>query len=152
MTDDTAHSAPLPRLDDLLCFVVHSTEFAFNRVYRRPLQQLGLTYPQYLAMVVLWTEDALTVGQIGERLRLDSSTLTPLLKRLEALGMIRRERSGEDERRVIVRLTQAGRELSARADEVMTCMRAAIGMGSDELATLLGTLQRLRDQLDRATA
>ena len=108
-----------PRLDELLCFLVYSTGSAFNRAYRKPLERIGLTYPQYLVMVVLWTEDALTVGRIGERLRLDSGTLTPLLKRLEGAGLVQRERSAADERRVIVRLTARGGALRAEAGAVM---------------------------------
>ena len=139
-------------LDELLCFLVYSTGFAFNRIYRKPLEKLGLTYPQYLVMVVLWAQDGLTVGQIGERLRLDSSTLTPLLKRLDALGLVSRERSTEDERRVNVRLTARGRGLRRGAGAVTDCVAEAVGMSRAELAALMGQMQTLRDRLEAAAA
>ena len=94
-----------PNLDDHLCFAIYSTGFAFNRIYRRALQNLGLTYPQYLVMVALWGGDRVTVGRLGQQLALETSTLTPLLKRLETLGFLKRTRSEQDERRVIVATT-----------------------------------------------
>lgn len=139
-----------PRLDELLCFLVYSTSSAFNRAYRKPLEQLGLTYPQYLVMVVLWAGDGLTVGQIGERLRLDTGTLTPLLKRLEALGMITRERSPEDERRVIVRLTKQGDALRTSARDALDCVAGALGIGADEYASLMARMRALRGNLENA--
>lgn len=145
-------SPSAPRLDDLLCFLVQSTGFAFNRAYRQPLERLGLTYPQYLVMVVLWSDDGLTVGQIGERMRLDSGTLTPLLKRLEALGMVSRRRSAEDERRVIVTLTAQGSALREQAGTVMRCMSEAVGMAEADAAALMGQLRSLRDTLERAAS
>ena len=141
-----------PELDDLLCFLVYSTGFAFNRVYRKPLERLGLTYPQYLVMVVLWAKDAQTVGQIGERLSLDTGTLTPLLKRLEALGMVARERSPDDERRVIVKLTNKGRKLREEAGEVNRCIAEAVGMSEDEIALLMNRMRELRRRLEDAAA
>lgn len=149
----TKRSAPPPpALDELLCFLVQSTGFAFNRVYRRQLERLGLTYPQYLAMLVLWAEDALTVGQIGERVRLDSGTLTPLLKRLEAMGLVSRARSPEDERRVIVRLTDKGHELRARAGDVSKGVTDAVGLGASEASSLMRQMRTLRDNLEGAAA
>jgi DNA-binding MarR family transcriptional regulator len=149
----TKRSAPPPPvLDDLLCFLVYSTGFAFNRVYRKPLEQLGLTYPQYLVMVVLWADDALTVGQIGERLRLDSGTLTPLLKRLEAMGFVARERSSEDERRVIVKLTDKGRDLSGNVGDVVNCIASAVGMTEEDAILLMQKIRELRDHLEKAVA
>ena len=141
---------PPPRLEDLLCFLVHSTGFAFTRVYRRQLEQLGLTYPQYLAMVVLWAEDGLTVGQIGERVKLDSGTLTPLLKRLEGLGLVSRTRSPEDERRVVVRLTAKGSELRDRAGEVMRGVARAVGMEAGEVSSIMRQMRVMRDNLESA--
>lgn len=141
-----------PRPDDLLCFLVYSTGSAFNRAYRKPLAHLGLTYPQYLVMVVLWAEDALTVGQIGERLRLDTGTLTPLLKRLEALGMLSRVRSAEDERRVVVSLTDKGRDLRDRAGAVLEHVTAATGLDARAASSLLEQMQALRDHLEQAAA
>lgn len=107
--------AHCPDLDDLLCFAFHSTAQAIVRANKPMLDALGLTYPQYLVMVVLWAEDDQTVGRIGERLFLESNTLTPLLKRLEAAGYIRRVRSAEDERQVRIRLTDRGRALREQA-------------------------------------
>lgn len=141
---------PAPRLDDLLCFLIHSTGFAFNRAYRKPLEELGLTYPQYLAMIVLWAEDDLTVGAIGDRLRLDSGTLTPLLKRLEAQGMVTRRRSSTDERRVVISLTESGRALRSRAAEVMNCVSQAVDLPDGQIASLMTQLKDLRLNLDRA--
>lgn len=142
--------AAFPDLDDFLCFAVHSTGFAFNRVYRRPLQKLGLTYPQYLVMVALWGEDDVTVGRLGAQVSLDTSTLTPLLKRLEALGLVMRRRSAVDERRVHVALTEQGRALRAKAAEAMACVVAAIGMPEAELRRLTSDIKALRARLDRA--
>ncbi len=107
--------APGLELDEFLCFAIHSTAQAIGRANKPMLDALGLTYPQYLVMVVLWAEDDQTVGQIGDRLFLESNTLTPLLKRLEAAGYITRLRCPEDERQVRIRLTEAGRTLRERA-------------------------------------
>jgi DNA-binding MarR family transcriptional regulator len=150
MTEPARDPSPPLRLDELLCFLVYSTGLAFNRVYRKPLEQLGLTYPQYLVMTVLWAENALTVGQIGERLRLDSGTLTPLLKRLEILGMLSRTRSLEDERRVVVALTRQGRDLSERVGDAMQCISQAVGMNASEVASLMRRMESLRDNLEAA--
>lgn len=141
-----------PQLDELLCFLIHSTGFAFNRVYRGPLERLGLTYPQYLAMLVLWDRDGLTVGQMGERLRLDSGTLTPLLKRLEAMGFVTRRRSLEDERRVVVSLTPEGEALRSKVDEVMGCVSEAVGLPGGEVAELMRRLTDLRGRLEKAAS
>lgn len=142
--------ASQPDLDDLLCFAIYSTGFAFNRVYREPLQRLGLTYPQYVVMMCLWAGDAVTVGQIGERLGLDTNTLTPLLKRLEAMGMLTRRRSAEDERRVIVALTDKGRALRGEAAEVVRCVADAVGMPREDIARLTRDVRALRESLERA--
>lgn len=139
-----------PGLDDLLCFAVHSTGFAFNRLYRRPLQRLGLTYPQYLVMVALWGGDGVTVGQLGERLSLDTSTLTPLLKRLEAMGVLNRRRSDADERRVIVSLTDKGHGLRQEAAEVTRCIAEGAGLHPADLSRLTQEIRALRARLERA--
>jgi DNA-binding MarR family transcriptional regulator len=112
-----AKPQPQPRLDldEFLCFALHSTAQAAVRANKPMLDQLGLTYPQYLVMVVLWAEDHQTVGGIGDKLFLDSSTLTPLIKRLEAAGLVRRARCPEDERQVRVSLTEEGKALEAEA-------------------------------------
>ena len=151
-TNSPADAAAPPRLDDLLCFLIQSTGFAFNRIYRQPLERLGLTYPQYLVMVVLWSQDGLTVGQIGERMRLDSGTLTPLLKRLEAMGMVSRRRSAEDERRVIVTLTKQGSTLREQAGDVMRCVSEAVGLAEGDAVALMSQIRSLRAHLEHAAS
>ena len=147
-----APTKDLPELEQLLCFAVYSTGFAFNRVYRRPLQRLGLTYPQFLVMVALWGEDGVTVGRLGERLSLDTSTLTPLLKRLETMGHLSRRRSDEDERRVLVALTDKGRALRQEAGDVFRCITAAAGMPLADIVRLTDELRTLRSKLEKAAA
>lgn len=144
-----ASQAP-PRLDELLCHLIHSTGFAFNRLYRKPLEKLGLTYPQYLVLVVLWAEDGLTVGELGDRLRLDSGTLTPLLKRLEAQGVVTRRRSTQDERRVVISLTEKGDKLRTVAAEVMQCVSGALDLPAGAVVSLTEGLRELRTRLDQA--
>lgn len=138
------------RLDRQLCFAVYSAGHAFNRAYKPLLDPLGLTYPQYLVMLVLWEQDDRTVGQIGDKLRLDSSTLTPLLKRLEAAGHISRVRDSADERQVRVRLTPSGSALRERAAGVPLAMAGAVGQGNDEIERLKAEIIALRDALSRA--
>src|SRR3569833_4165753 len=122
-----ARSANRPDVSDLLCFAIYSTGHAFNRVYKPLLDELDLTYPQYLVMVALWAENGQTVGQIGDKLFLESSTLTPLLKRLEALGFLTRKRDPEDERQVRLRLTDKGAGLRKKARDVSGCVIEAVG-------------------------
>lgn len=137
------------KLGDFLCFAVYSTGHAFNRVYKPILDRLGITYPQYLVMVALWERDGQTVGQIGESLFLESSTLTPLLKRLEAAGHVRRERDTRDERQVHIHLTEKGRALQADAKDVPSCIFAATGKSIEELIRLQAEIVSLRAALDR---
>lgn len=111
-------------LDNQLCFALHSTSLLMTKVYKPLLQALGLTYPQYLAMMVLWEEDGLTVGEISSRLLTDPGSLTPLLKRLEVEGLLSRTRSREDERVVVVELTHAGRALQDKAMGIPQCILA----------------------------
>jgi MarR family transcriptional regulator, organic hydroperoxide resistance regulator len=139
-------------LDDLLCFAIHSAGFAFNRIYRRPLQRLGLTYPQYLVMIALWGGEGATVGQLGEQLALETSTLTPLLKRLEAMGLVTRRRSEADERRVMVALTEKGRALRKQAADVTGCIAESAGLPLAKLAKLTRDIRALRANLERAAA
>ena len=146
----SAADAPL-RLDNQICFAVYSAAHAFNRVYKPLLDPLGLTYPQYLAMLVLWEGDGVTVSQLGERLALDSGTLTPLLKRLEAQGLVRRLRDVADERRVLLQLTPAGRALKARALAVPAQIVRATGCALDEVASLTARLKALRGQINQST-
>lgn len=153
----TYHSAMLdtqapPRLDSMLCFAVHAAGFALTRAYRRPLQRLGVTYPQYLVLVALWEEDGVTVGRLGERLWLDSNTLTPLLKRLETLGLLTRRRSEADERRVIVALTDEGRAMQHQAAEVTRCIAQAANMPPEAMARLKQELRVLSGNLRAAEA
>ncbi|POX44315.1 MarR family transcriptional regulator [Streptomyces sp. Ru71] len=138
------------RLDRQICFSLHAASRAFNGVYRVILKDLGLTYPQYLAMLVLWERGELPVKKLGEHLRLDSGTLSPLLKRLEAAGYVRRERSAEDERSVRVRLTEEGTALRARALQVPRRIVASTGFELDEIRELRERLDRLTTALDEA--
>lgn len=136
-----------PDLPDLLCFAVYSAGHAFNRVYKPLLESLGLTYPQYLVMVQLWHEDDQTVGALGSRLFLESNTLTPLIKRLEALGWVKRARDPADERQVRVSLTQAGRDLQRQAAAVPGCIARATGLDLAAIGRLTEDVARLRDAL-----
>ena len=143
------HSADMPlRLDNQLCFAVYSTAHAFNRVYKPLLDRLGLTYPQYLVMLVLWERDGVPVKDIGERLFLDSGTLTPLLKRLEAAGLIKRTRSTEDERQVLIALTQQGQALRETARAVPQAILASSACSLSELSAMKNELIALRDKLN----
>jgi DNA-binding MarR family transcriptional regulator len=103
------------KLDHQLCFALYASSLAMTKLYKPLLEPLGLTYPQYLVLLVLWEQDGVTVSQVGERLALDSGTLTPLLKRIEAAGLLQRLRDSADERRVLLQLTAAGRALKSRA-------------------------------------
>ena len=138
------------RLDLQICFSLHAAARAFNGVYRVILKDLGLTYPQYLVMMVLWEDGDLPVKKLGERLRLDSGTLSPLVKRLEAAGLVRRERSARDERSVEVRLTGQGAALRERAREVPGRIVAATGVPASEVGDLKERLDNLTRALDAA--
>lgn len=138
-------------LDRQLCFALYAASHTMTKTYRPLLAPLGLTYPQYLVMLVLWGEDGLGVSQTGERLGLDSATLTPLLKRLEAAGLLQRLRDSGDERRLRLRLTPAGRALRRRAAAIPTRIAAASGCGPAEIGALTQRLHALRRQLDAAT-
>jgi DNA-binding MarR family transcriptional regulator len=150
MPRNSAADAPL-LLSNQICFAVYSTAHAFNRVYKPLLDRLGLTYPQYLVMLVLWERDGLSVKEIGERLFLDSGTLTPLLKRLEAAHLVKRTRSKADERQVLVALTARGAGLRDKAKAVIPpAILAASGCSVGELSELQKSLVTLREQLDAA--
>ena len=138
---------PLLNLDNQLCFAVYATEHAFQRAYKPVLAELGLTYPQYLAMMVLWEGKPLTVNELGRRLGLDSGTLSPLLKRLEAAGYIRRQRGREDERRVDLALTEHGRAAQAKARNVAAAIALKTGCSLDQAQSLLSELNALRKRL-----
>ncbi|MEV6198866.1 MarR family transcriptional regulator [Streptomyces sp. NPDC051771] len=147
-TLDTVPDEDFLRLDHQICFSLHAATRAFNGVYREALKELGLTYPQYLVMLVLWEHGELPVKGIGERLRLDSGTLSPLLKRLEAAGYVERRRSPQDERSVTVRATAAGAGLRERALGVPRRIAAATGLDLAEIAELRDRLGALAARLD----
>lgn len=137
----------LQRLDHQLCFALYSSSLLMTKLYKPVLAPLGLTYPQYLVLLVLWETDHVTVGELGERLFLDSGTLTPLLKRMETAGLLSRARAADDERRVIVTLTAAGRALRRRAESVPLQVACATGCQLTELSELTARLQRLRSNV-----
>ena len=140
----------LLRLDNQICFAVYSAAHAFNRVYKPLLDRLGLTYPQYLVMLSLWERDDVPVKDIGERLFLDSGTLTPLLKRLEAAGLVKRTRSTEDERQVLIALTPQGHALKEKARSVPQSVLAASDCSVSELVAMKDEIVALRDRLNAA--
>lgn len=137
---------PVP-LDDQLCFAIYSAGMAIQRVYKPLLDELGLTYPQYLVLNVLWREDQQTVGGIAEKLALESSTLTPLLKRLEAGGLVRRTRNPNNERQVVVALTDRGREIRSSAGCLGDALIASSGESPAKLGELNRDVRRLRDSI-----
>ena len=138
---------PALMLDHQLCFALYSASLAMTKRYKPLLEALGLTYPQYLVMLVLWEHSGVTVSQLGERLFLDSGTLTPLLKRMEAAGLLQRIRSVRDERRVQITLTAAGRRLKTSAGRVPSCVVQAAGCPLPELVALTRQVQALRTRL-----
>jgi DNA-binding MarR family transcriptional regulator len=153
MTDRTLNQT-IPeeekRLERQLCFAVYATAHAFTRAYKPILDRVGLTYPQYLVMLVLWEKSRLPVKAIGEQLDLDSGTLSPLLKRLEQNGLIARARDPKDERQVNVSLTEKGNAMKGEADTIMTAIGEAAGCGMEEIASLREQLHRLRSNLTAA--
>lgn len=134
-------------LDNQLCFALYSTSLMMTKVYKPLLQALGLTYPQYLAMMVLWEQDGLTVGEVSTRLLTDPGSLTPLLKRLEGEGLISRTRSKDDERVVLLHLTQQGRALQRKALTVPGCILSASGLDMEKLRDMQNELIKLRGSL-----
>lgn len=140
-------SPPALLLDNQLCFALYSASLAMTRLYQPLLAQLGLTYPQYLAMLVLWEQDGITVSELGERLFLDSGTLTPLLKRLQTSGLLLRGRDAQDERRVRLTLTPQGRALRGAAEPLPACVLQSTQCALSEVAALTAQLQRLRNRL-----
>ena len=148
-SEQTSLKQPSLKLDDQLCFALYSTGLALNKVYRKLLSRLGLTYPQYLVMMVLWERDQVTVSEIGERLFLDSATLTPLLKRLQSAGLISRTRAQADERQVIIALTEAGRALEQPARAVPMGIFGAAGCAPEQIGSMKSQLESLRSNLMR---
>ena len=149
MTRKPAADWPL-QLDNQICFAVYSTAHAFNRVYKPLLDRLGLTYPQYLVMLVLWERDDVPLKDIGERLFLDSGTLTPLLKRMEAADLIKRTRSTADERQVLIALTSKGQALKEKARAVPEGILASSACSLGELSRIKNDIVALRDRLNAA--
>jgi DNA-binding MarR family transcriptional regulator len=147
MAKKQAADAPL-LLGNQICFAIYSTAHAFNRVYKPLLDRLGLTYPQYLVMLVLWERDGVPVKDIGERMFLDSGTLTPLLKRLEAAQLIKRTRNPADERQVLIALTPQGHALKEKARTVPQSILAASACSIGELSAMKNDLVALRDRLN----
>ncbi len=143
-------NASILRLDNQLCFALYSANLAMHKLYRQLLKTLDLTYPQYLVMLVLWERDHLTVSDIGERLFLDSATLTPLLKRLETAGLLTRTRAAGDERQVIVALSKEGRQLRGKAMQVPEQVFCAAACNLDQLSALKRDLETLRTNLGQS--
>jgi DNA-binding MarR family transcriptional regulator len=135
------------KLDNQLCFALYSASLAMTKLYKPLLDELSLTYPQYIVMLALWEQDGLMVSELGERLSLDSGTLTPLLKRLEAAGFVARLRDVDDERRVRITLTAAGRRLKAKAERIPACVMAATQCSLPEIVRLTRELRDLRERL-----
>ena len=147
LTPPGATSDAMLRLDNQLCFALYSASLAMTRLYQPLLGALGMTYPQYLVMLVLWEQDGLSVSELGERLLLNSGTLTPLLKRMESSGLVTRQRDAHDERRVHITLTAAGREVKARAASIPGCILNAAQCPVPELVALTRQVQALRQRL-----
>lgn len=141
---------PMPTIDQMLCFAVYAAGHAFTRFYKPRLEALDLTYPQYLAFLVLWERDDITVKALGERLFLDSGTITPLIKRLEARGLVNRRRDEDDERQVRITLTAEGRGLKAKAEAVPLAVAQGMGLTRDGAEALRLELLALRERLDAA--
>ncbi len=136
-----------PKLEDFLCFAIYSANLAYGRAYKPILEELGLTYTQYIAIVALWEEDNQTVGSLGEKLFLESNTLTPILKNLEAMGYVRRQRDPKDERLVVVSLTDAGRRVREKALPLNLVKES--GLSPDEFAKMQKGIVTLRDNLTK---
>jgi DNA-binding MarR family transcriptional regulator len=139
--------AKVQKLDHQLCFALYSTSLAMTKLYKPLLDELGLTYPQYLVLLALWETDAQTVSSLGARLGLDSGTLTPLLKRLESAQLVKRQRDAQDERRVVVSLTPVGKKLQKPAARIPACLIQSVPCELSEIAELTQSIQQLRSQL-----
>lgn len=148
MTNEESDGAPL--LDEQLCFALYAAQRAVTAAYRPLLDELGLTYPQYLVLLVLWERGETTVKELAAALRLDYGTVSPLLKRLEAAGLVRRERSARDERSVLVAVTGRGEELRERAARVPSALLTATGFGGTEAGRLRAELWRLAERAESA--
>jgi DNA-binding MarR family transcriptional regulator len=145
--EDAAGALPLDRF---LCFALYSANHAMHGVYKALLKEAGLTYPQFLAMTVLWETNNVPVGAITSKLQLDTNTLTPLLKRLEAMGLVTRTRNIKDERQVILKLTRKGRALQKKTEHFGSCILSSTGLKLEEVMDLQQKIMRLRDNLREA--
>ncbi len=149
LSEEADMSTDALKLDNALCFAIYSANHAITRAYKPLLDKHGLTYPQYLVMLVLWDRDGQTVSGIGDELFLESSTLTPLLKRLEAAGYVRRARDPDDERQVVVYLTQAGQDLRGKLSGLPQHMLKAFGCGRDGAETLNAQITAVRNNVSK---
>ncbi|KXF78552.1 MarR family transcriptional regulator [Paramesorhizobium deserti] len=150
MNQMTQNADPgIPDVSEMLCFSIYSAGHAFTQLYRPLLDAIGLTYPQYLVMVALWRRDGRTVKELGETLFLDSSTLTPLLKRLETAGFITRTRNPRDERQVLLHLTEEGRRLKESTAEVSRCVQEAVGIDADTANKIQAAIDAIRDGIHK---
>jgi DNA-binding MarR family transcriptional regulator len=136
-------------LGELLCFSIYSAGHAFNQLYRPLLDEIGLTYPQYLVMVALWNRDGQRVKELGDALFLDSSTLTPLLKRMESAGLITRTRNRDDERQVLLHVTDQGWALRERAQPIAACIQDAVGLDATAVSKIQAAVDALRDNIHK---
>ncbi|MGG3912505.1 MarR family winged helix-turn-helix transcriptional regulator [Rossellomorea vietnamensis] len=134
-------------LENQICFKIYTAEREITKLYRSLLEEIGVTYPQYLALLVLWEEETISVKELGRKLFLDSGTLTPMLKRMEANGLVERKRSSEDERSVIISLTDKGRGMKEKAECIPTRLLERFEMDGDELSKLDQTLTTILDKL-----
>lgn len=148
--DNTLRVLPDLRLDQQLCFALYAASRAVSGAYRQALDEVGLTYPQYLVMLALWEQDGLTVGELGRRLQLDSGTLSPLVSRLVASGLVRRSRPDQDGRRVVIHLTEAGQSLHVEAERIQCALLDRLDVPPEELIQLRDLAHRLVDSLDTA--
>lgn len=147
MSQGSNHSLEIPSLDDHLCLGIYSASLAIQRTYKPLLDQLGITYPQYLVLNLLWAQDSQAVGQLADQLSLETSTLTPLLKRLETAGLVKRTRNPDNERQVLIGLTRSGRALRSDAGCVSAALQANAGIDLEEIAKLNAQVRKLRDNL-----
>ncbi|AOJ38001.1 MULTISPECIES: MarR family transcriptional regulator [Burkholderia] len=149
MKPTEAPSDTAPKLSEFLCFAIYSTNLAFGKAYKPILEALGLTYTQYITIIALWEQDNQTVGQLGEKLFLESNTLTPILKKLETMGYLERHRDPSDERQVLVSLTKSGRRLREKGLDMN--LVEATGLKPDEFAKMQKAIVTLRGNLIRST-
>lgn len=142
----------LLRLENQLCFALYAATRAITKTYREKLVKIGLTYPQYLVMIVLWQQEGITISEIGRKLKLDSGTLTPLIKRMERMAIVQRERGKEDEREVKVRLTQKGVDLKHAAYDARRYVACKLGMSENEILALRAELMEMVAQLEMVSS